>query len=463
MKNNYKITNEQIDNYLKKFRHFSEKVLDVYDLPQLLDYFYRQKSHFATTQEIKKIWEKSLKDKNLSDINFYIHIPFCSQRCDYCHNPSNQLASRKNINFYLNNLIEEMIYFSPIFKNIKFSNLSIGGGTPNILNIQELEKLLQATFKYFKFSNSAIKEVEFNPLFTTLEQLSVFRKFGFDRVSFGVQSLARKALVAANRGYFKFNMIKKSIELSKKTGFKDISLDLILGFLEETYGEFEKNLVKLLKLDPFRIEIYVLKLPSLDYLNKHANGDKNIFYLHRQEMIKEFLKNIKKIAIKFNYILGDPWGENNQYYDDQTNLLASYFVLIKNDPEYYSKRYFECFGLFGFSNCFGLGEFSISGILEKYLIFQKKEFNPGDPIYKITETNHDHEMKKYILTTLSESGKIYLKKFNKKFNANFLKEFNLPIQILLRLKKIKIRNDKFIFLTKKKEEIFIYSMFFLLD
>ncbi|MCK5580434.1 MAG: radical SAM protein [Candidatus Omnitrophica bacterium] len=455
--------NKQIENYLKSCNQFSESILDYTDIAQLTEIFQKRNTIKASPAIVKNLWDQFLKqDKRAAkDIHFYLHIPFCGSRCTFCHNPSSKLTNKKALDDYLKNIEEEMRFYSSTFSSIKFSKLSIGGGTPNILSDTQIEKLLSNINKYFKFQDKCIKEVEFNPRFTSLEKLYAFKNSDFNRISFGVQTLHPAASVAANRSYTTYELVKNSVTLAKKAGFININLDLILGFAQESYPEFEKNLIDILKLEPFRTEIYVLRPPNQKYLNTYFDGDKTLFYKHQQSFVNNFLTNAGKIIkkIDLNYVMGDPWGTQNDAYNDPLSRHYAYFIFIKNKFNYFShhKNQFKPI------SCFGIGKHSQSRIFGEYEITQQHKLDVKKNIYKVKKADLDYEIKKYILKAFGSSAKLNLKSFSKIFNVDFLDKFPQAISILREKKIIEIKDNFLFFIAKDKKEIFTYSMFFLLD
>jgi len=156
----------------------------------------------------------------------YVHIPFCRQKCYYCDfyktvNTSltkkfiseleNEVVQRKN---YLNGELIETIYF--------------GGGTPSVLNEMELTEILNLLNLHFNVSTTAEITFEANPDQLSVEYLQEIYRAGVRRLSIGIQSFKNEFLQKMNRRH-DANQAIEAVENAQKTGFKDISVDLIYG------------------------------------------------------------------------------------------------------------------------------------------------------------------------------------------------------------------------------------------
>ena len=121
----------------------------------------------------------------------YIHIPFCKQACHYCNfHFSTSLRYKDEL---IESLVKE-ITITPYFKTVedqagkKISSIYFGGGTPSILNAEELELIFVALHKKFNISFNAEVTLEANPDDITAKKLSEWKQIGINRLSVGIQS-----------------------------------------------------------------------------------------------------------------------------------------------------------------------------------------------------------------------------------------------------------------------------------
>lgn len=186
--------------------------------------------------------------------SIYIHIPFCSNICSYCD--FSKIFYNKNIvNKYLDTLEKEI---KINYKNDKIKTIYIGGGTPSCLEVYELDRL----FKILSIINLD-KEYEFtiecNPENMNEEKIKLFKKYGINRVSIGVQSFNDEILSMLNRNHNK-KQVYNLINLLKQYGIYNINIDLIFGINNQTLNDIENDLKNFLQLDIPHISYYSLIL-----------------------------------------------------------------------------------------------------------------------------------------------------------------------------------------------------------
>jgi len=179
----------------------------------------------------------------------YIHIPFCRQKCLYC-------------DFYSALYAEGLAgsYIQVILKQIQrldqdFSSIYMGGGTPSVLSRDLLNKLLAGLKKFIKKDTEFTIEV--NPESVDKEKLKLFFDGGVNRISIGAQSFDDKKLNSLGRIHSAKQAVE-AIELSKKTGFNNTSIDMIFGVSKEDLKSWEAELEKAAEFDIRHISCYSL-------------------------------------------------------------------------------------------------------------------------------------------------------------------------------------------------------------
>lgn len=108
-------------------------------------------------------------------ISLYIHIPFCKRKCQYCDFTSfagkDELIPR-----YLDALDSEALYISPAGEKLKVDTVFVGGGTPTLLDEEQLTRLCRTINERFDVRSGAEFTVEANPGTISKEKLSVLKK-----------------------------------------------------------------------------------------------------------------------------------------------------------------------------------------------------------------------------------------------------------------------------------------------
>ncbi|MGA8943130.1 MAG: radical SAM family heme chaperone HemW [Thermoactinomyces sp.] len=189
----------------------------------------------------------------------YVHIPFCANKCHYCDFTS-YVVNGQPVNDYLDALALEMEKATARVKPEQIATIYIGGGTPTVLNPSQMEKLLQDLRFYFPDRSEDLEfTVEANPGTTTPELLSVMHEGGVNRISFGAQTFRQDLLKKIGRIHGA-EEIGESVELARKAGFENISLDLMFGLPEQTTDDVKRSLSEAVSLEPAHFSCYSLKV-----------------------------------------------------------------------------------------------------------------------------------------------------------------------------------------------------------
>ena len=161
-------------------------------------------------------------------MSLYVHVPFCAQKCEYCAFYS-EASSGELINRYVSTLVREM---EIVASDLKPETIFFGGGTPSILNLRQWEQILRAMEK-FNLLGAAEFTVECNPATVSADKAKVFRDFGINRISMGVQSLDEKLLDRLGRIHSR-EMVFKSFDILRHAGFDNLNLDLMFAIPGQT-------------------------------------------------------------------------------------------------------------------------------------------------------------------------------------------------------------------------------------
>ena len=169
------------------------------------------------------------------EISIYVHIPFCEKKCAYCAFNS-FCADEETKNKYINLLCNEISCRSADFNSSSnkavVRTIYIGGGTPSILNEEQISKVINTIYNSFDVYDNAEFTIEANPNSITEEKLKCWKSLRVNRLSVGVQSLNDKSLAKIGRLHTKKDALEK-IKLARKF-FDNVSADLIVGLENES-------------------------------------------------------------------------------------------------------------------------------------------------------------------------------------------------------------------------------------
>jgi putative oxygen-independent coproporphyrinogen III oxidase len=202
----------------------------------------------------------------------YFHIPFCAQICYYC-DFNKVFFHGQPVDEYLKAMENEMKRTVEAFPTDRLDTLFVGGGTPTVLEMKQLDFFLQSIYKHFRFS---IHEVEFtfeaNPNELSKEKLQLLKEAGVNRLSFGVQTFDDSLLKAIGRTH-RYEDVMKTIALAKEIGFENISIDLMYGLPQQTLAQFQTDLEIAFSLDIQHISAYSLIIePKTIFYNLMRKG-----------------------------------------------------------------------------------------------------------------------------------------------------------------------------------------------
>lgn len=198
----------------------------------------------------------------------YIHIPFCDKICSYC-DFCKVLYNEKLVDKYLDSLEEEI---KSNYVGEVISTLYIGGGTPSSLSVCQLERLFKIT-GIFKKSEDIEFTIEANFENTTEEKLDLFKRYGVNRISFGLESTNKGHLEFLGREFDRDNVIK-IVKYAKSVGIDNINIDLIYALKNQTIEEVKEDLDFIIDLDIKHISTYSLIIEKNTLLS--VLGTKNI-------------------------------------------------------------------------------------------------------------------------------------------------------------------------------------------
>lgn len=188
----------------------------------------------------------------------YVHIPFCRQKCLYCDFASYAGYSKPQMDAYADAVCTEIAGRAAEGKNVaEGATIYFGGGTPSTLPREALAKIVNALKQYGFWRSPAEATIEVNPGTADLDKLRFFRTLGFDRISFGVQSLNDAELKTIGRIHSAAEALE-AIQLAKEAGFLRISADLIYGLPNQTMASLQYTIEQLLATGIEHMSVYGL-------------------------------------------------------------------------------------------------------------------------------------------------------------------------------------------------------------
>ena len=189
----------------------------------------------------------------------YLHIPFCRQACRYCDFFFS--VSLKYRDPFCTALKQELELRSSQWKGRSMRSLYLGGGTPSVLTLPQLEQLLFTVREHYSLDPSAELSLECNPDDLSEGQPEQWRELGFNRLSIGIQSFHKADLELMRRSHSVYQA-EQAVRSARRAGFENISVDLIYGIPGQSETQWEENLRRVVDLDVDHLSAYHLTFES---------------------------------------------------------------------------------------------------------------------------------------------------------------------------------------------------------
>lgn len=296
--------------------------------------------------------------------SLYLSVPFCPSRCSYCSFVSHSIEKARDIiPKYVDLLCKELEITAKIARdlNLRLETVYMGGGTPTILNAEQLNHVLGTVNRCFDMSTVGEFTVEAGrPDTIDTDKLLAIKQNGVTRISINPQTMNDNVLVAIGRRHTAKDTIY-AFNLARKIGFYNINMDLIAGLPTDTFGSFKNTLNEILKLDPESVTVHSLSMKRASTLNtmgqhceieKGAEASKMVnfahevlthnqilpYYMYRQSKTVGNLENVGYAKRGFE-------GLYNVYIMDETHTIlacgASAVTKLKDNSQKNIKRIFN--------------------------------------------------------------------------------------------------------------------------
>ena len=258
-------------------------------------------------------------------MGIYIHIPFCSKKCDYCDFVSYSMDTKAQ-QLYLDALFTEIDMVKNKFMDKTFDSIFIGGGTPSIVYEGFISSLARKLYSSFHFADKIEFSIEVNPSSFTKEKFFEYVEAGVNRISVGVQCLDQKLL--ANHGRIQsVDNVKETFKILRESEFPNVNGDVMIGLPGQSKRSVVQTIKFLLKNKVKHISTYTLQIERHTMLyHKLRRGkikkmkDKDIIALY--DVIYKMLSKagFKRYEVSNYAKPGFECIHNKKYWDDSAYL-----------------------------------------------------------------------------------------------------------------------------------------------
>jgi oxygen-independent coproporphyrinogen-3 oxidase len=189
-------------------------------------------------------------------LSLYLHLPFCEERCTFCGCMVIITKKREVAARYLGYLHREIeMLASRLGGRRSLAQYHWGGGTPTYLSPTQMEELHDVVLRHFDLEPGAEAAIEVDPRVTSLEQVDLLRRMGFNRLSLGVQDFTPEVQAAVNRVQSE-EQTRALFERARAMGFSSINVDLIYGLPLQTLASFGRSVDTVIAMRPDRVAVY---------------------------------------------------------------------------------------------------------------------------------------------------------------------------------------------------------------
>lgn len=191
-------------------------------------------------------------------VGLYIHVPFCRTRCHFCAFYL-QIHREDRAQAYLQSLHREIRLHAAqkTTASRPLGTVYMGGGTPTTLTSDQLSNVLAWVRTYFGVEEDAELTLEAHPDTVTGEELERLAEAGFNRISFGLESMDDEELRRIGRSP-DARRIHVAVQRAREAGFVNFNLDLIYGLPGQSLDSWRSTLNQTIALDPTHVSCYAL-------------------------------------------------------------------------------------------------------------------------------------------------------------------------------------------------------------
>ena len=289
----------------------------------------------------------------------------------------------------------------------KVSSIYFGGGTPSILNKEEIKSLINTINNYFKIDPDAEITLECNPDDIDKKKLLELKEIGINRLSIGIQSFDDADLKFMNRSHNAKEALS-CIQFAKEVGFENITIDLIYGLPNQSNENWRKNLEQILNLDIQHFSAYSLTVEPKTKLK----------YLIDKKLVKPL---DDKITVEHFNTLVEIANKNNFVNYEISNFGKKGFFSKHNTAYWKNKNYLGV----------GPSAHSFNGISRQWNISSNKQYiervNKDHSYFEMETLSNTQKYNEYIFTALRTIWGVELDYIVNHFGAEALNYFKKQI------------------------------------
>ncbi|MCF6184339.1 MAG: oxygen-independent coproporphyrinogen III oxidase, partial [Bacteroidales bacterium] len=237
--------------------NINKELLKKYNVPTPRYTSYPPANFFSDNFKPSEATDALIKsnEENTQNISFYLHIPFCSQLCHYCGCNTHITHNKSLISEYVETLKKEILLYKKILSpQRKISQIHWGGGTPDYLDIKQIQEIMSIFYENFNFIDDAEIAMECHPAHLTYDFMNELVNLQFNRLSIGIQDFDKDVLRNVNR-VLPILPVEKMVAFLHENKIK-VNLDFVYGLPGQTLERFSGTIKKAVSIAPDRLALF---------------------------------------------------------------------------------------------------------------------------------------------------------------------------------------------------------------
>jgi len=217
-------------------------------------------------------------------LGVYISVPFCRTKCSYC-NFASDVFSRAVFERYVDRVCADIESSRQVAAEMggeierAVDSIYLGGGTPTVLEVAQLERIFSTVRRQFAVSLDAEVTVECAPGTLTSAMLESLLRCGVNRVSLGVQSFVDQEAAAVGRLH-KRAIVLEDISRLRAAGITNINIDLIAGLPHQTAESWQFSLAETIATGAGHVSVYMLEVDEDSRLGRELLAGGTRYHAH---------------------------------------------------------------------------------------------------------------------------------------------------------------------------------------
>lgn len=358
-----------------------------------------------------------------NDLSLYIHIPFCTSKCNYCSFVS-EVRKTEDKKAYISALLKEIELRANEYRpHYNIRTIYIGGGTPSALENGQIREILQCVYKNFSVYSDAEITIELNPLSATKEKIYEYILAGVNRFSIGLQCTNGRVLKAMGRTHTS-NDFDDLIKNIRDYGISNINADVMIGYPGQSEIDVKDTVEHLINLKIPHISTYMLQVEDGTKLKRMV--DKGVVFLPDEKIVINMYNQTTSMLKKSGYIR----------YELSNFAVPGY--ASKHNNVYWDRTDYLGVGVSSHSYICGV-RFSNTSKIDTYIsIINGKNKAPVVHAKKITKDERREEM---IMLSLRTNKGLNVKAYEEEFGENILETKNEELKNLIKLGLVVLDKD----------------------